>query len=42
MIEGLEGIRLTSTEETAEYGKPVFCAEDFFAWLATRGPSPAE
>ena len=24
MIEGLEGIRLTSAEETAEYGKFVF------------------
>ncbi|MHA0285700.1 AAA family ATPase [Mycobacterium sp. C3-094] len=30
------GTQSGKARKAAEYGKPVFCAEEFFAWLATR------
>lgn len=42
LVTAEAGTQSGKARKAYEYGKPVLTAEEFFAWLATRAPSPAE
>lgn len=42
LVTAEAGTQSGKARKAYEYGKPVLTADEFFAWLATRAPSPAE
>ena len=42
LVTAEAGTQSGKARKAVEYGKPVFCADEFFAWLATRDSSAAE
>jgi hypothetical protein len=38
LVTAEAGTQSGKARKALEYGKPVFCADDFFAWLASRTP----
>ena len=39
LVTAEAGTQSGKARKAMEYGKPVFCADDFFAWLAARTPA---
>jgi hypothetical protein len=39
LVTAEAGTQSGKARKAMEYGKPVFCADDFFAWLASQPPA---